>query len=60
MGRGEELEEGEDEQEEDSGGAAIETNSMEEMVGATVVMEEVVPLENDGAKIVEIEVGTTT
>ena len=55
-GRNEGLEEGEDEQEENSGGAAEADNPMEEMVGA---IEEVVPLATERAIAGEIEGGTT-
>ena len=51
-GRDEELEEGEDEQEENSRGAATEENPMDEMVGATIVIEEDVPLAIEGATTV--------
>ena len=51
-GRGEELEEGVDDQEEDSGEDVETTNPIEDMVQATMVIEEAMPL------TIETKVGT--
>ena len=59
MGRDKELEEGEDEQEENLGGAVVVENPMDEMVEGTMVIEVAIPLPIEGATLVEREVGTT-